>query len=188
MKRFFVVTSLGVLLLAMPGCGFLSQGITYYDSTTYKNLTDLKPEVALLYEGFTLQEFDSVGARGISLKLAQIFEYEKGKGPENRTTFEQIGILRDMIQRHVDDRVQRGPWSAAHRANEVENMSDAFDIAIQTEQLKNKSNYSANVVRETLNEKHTLSPCTFKDRFISCGCENQAAHTRRICRAVPHQS
>ena len=41
-----------LFLLIFIGCARLFGFVSYYDPTTYKNLTELKPEVTKLYESF----------------------------------------------------------------------------------------------------------------------------------------
>ena len=60
---------------------------TYYDATTYKNLTDLKTEVIMLYDSFSKEKIDSIKIDKITLKFAQIYEYEKGKGEKERSWY-----------------------------------------------------------------------------------------------------
>ena len=111
----------------------------YYDPTTYKNLTDLKPEVSALYESFIEEEIDKKTIAAIRLELAQVFEYEKGKGETNHETARQIELIRKMFEAHVQERLKNGKWSEANFQNKKENIEDAFDIAINTERLKNKN-------------------------------------------------
>ena len=68
-----------------------------------------------------------------------MYEYEKGKGEKNTETIEQMKIIKEMFERHVTDRLEKGIWTNAHMMNNVENITDAFDIAIATESLKNKN-------------------------------------------------
>jgi hypothetical protein len=121
------------------GCSILAGAISYYDPTTYKNLTDLKPEVVMLYQSFVQDTTDDDWIRSIRLRLAQMYEYEKGKGQNNEPTYRQIGEIKEMFERHVNDRYDSGPWSTTHADNTIENIKEAFDIAIQTERLKNKN-------------------------------------------------
>jgi hypothetical protein len=125
------------VLLYLSGCASLP-GITYYDPTTYKNLTDLKPEVTALYDIFTGDTLDNDKISAIRLKLAQMYEYEKGKGEKNKETYVQINKIQDMFERHVSDRLKNGKWNSAHANNQKQNISEAFDIAIETEAKKNK--------------------------------------------------
>lgn len=134
-----IVTNLLFLLLYLSGCAHLLGFTTYYDPVTYKNLTDIKPEVMALYETFSGDSVDTIKVSAISLKLAQIYEYENGKGAKNIETTKQIKIIQEMFERHVADRIKNGKWNETHLNNQKQNMAEAFDIAIQTERLKNKN-------------------------------------------------
>lgn len=132
-----------VAMLFVCSCSLIREGITYYDPTTYKNLTDLKPEVMMIYESFGSDNIDSLPTadwvRSIRLRLAQMYEYERGKGPKNKETIEQIDKIRKMFDRHLEERLKEGKWNEEHLLNKQENISEAFDIAIQTERLKNRN-------------------------------------------------
>ena len=132
------VANLLFLLLYLSGCALFGF-VTYYDPTTYKNLTDLKPEVIVLYETFTGDSVDTDKIAAIRLKLAQIYEYENGKGAKNIETTRQIKIIQEIFERHVNDRIKNGKWNETHLNNQKRNIAEAFDIAIQTERLKNKN-------------------------------------------------
>jgi hypothetical protein len=131
--------SLSFLLLLSCGCAHLLGLVTYYDHTTYKNLTDLKPEVIALYDTFSTDSIDMTKIAAIRLKLAQIYEYENGKGAKNAETTKEVKIIQKMFERHVNDRLTEGKWSDAHTNNKKGNIADAFNEAIETEVLKNKN-------------------------------------------------
>jgi hypothetical protein len=135
------ISILNVLLFSiyLSGCAYLFGFITYYDPTTYKNLTDLKPEVVALYNTFSTSTVDTNNIAAIRLKLAQMYEYENGKGTKNVETTKQIKIIQEMFDRHVNDRIKNGKWSEEHLNNNKQNIQDAFDLAIRTERLKNKN-------------------------------------------------
>jgi hypothetical protein len=126
-----------LLLFLLSGCAHFGFP-TYYDPTTYKTLTDLKPEVGMLYNTFK-GPGDPKAIDAVRLKLAQTYEYEKGKGAQNAETTEQIEIISEMFEDHVRDRVKNGQWSEAHLENQKALIAKAFDIAIKTERLKNKN-------------------------------------------------
>jgi hypothetical protein len=126
------------VLLCVSGCASLGF-ITYYDPTTYKNLTDTKSEVLALYGTFSRNSVNQDKIEAIRLKLSQIYEYEKGKGNKNKETYEQIKKIQDMLERHVQDRLSGEKWNETHTNNMKQNIGEAFDIAIQTERLKNKN-------------------------------------------------
>jgi hypothetical protein len=123
----------------MPLRGFSFWSLSYYDPNTFQNLTALKPKVSILYESFTQETIDNQKVDEIRLELAQVYEYERGKGDSNRETATQVRIIREMFIRHVEDREKRGRWSIAFMQNARDNIEDAFDIAIKTERLKNKN-------------------------------------------------
>lgn len=112
---------------------------SYYDPTTYKNLTDLKAETIFLYDTFATDSLDEAKVTAVRLKLAQAYEYEKGKGEKNKETREQLEIIQHMFGQHVSDRVKSGKWTPTHLGNQKTNLAEAFDIAIATERLKNKN-------------------------------------------------
>ena len=128
-----------MVLLLLTGCAGVLGFVTYYDPQTYKNLTELKPEVLSLYDTFTADAIDSSRIAGVRLKLDQVYEYEKGKGKKNEDQARQIKSLQEMFARHVNDRMGAGKWNEAHLNNQKENIAQAFDIAIQTERNKNKN-------------------------------------------------
>ena len=134
--RIFLMSAVAVLLGA---CSLLNSNISYYDATTYKNLTDLKPRVVFLYDTFGGDSVDMQEVRSIRLTMAQMLEYERGKGEKNKLTVDQLKILRDMFEDDVQHRVKNGKWSPAQKQNQIDNISDAFDTAITTERLKNKN-------------------------------------------------
>jgi len=128
------------LFLALSACASFSWVFpTYYDQTTYKNLTDLKAEILFLYDTFASDSIDEAKIAAARLKLAQIYEYEKGKGEKNRETREQLELLQQMFERHIGDRVKGGKWTPAHVGNQKTNLAEAFDLAIATERAKNKN-------------------------------------------------
>lgn len=126
-----------LLTATISGCSALQ--LSYYDPTTFRNLTALKAEVAALYETFTQDSLSAEKIAAIRLKFAQVYEYERGKGESNRETARQVQIIREMFERHVAHRLQQGKWSTAFMENSRQNIQDAFDIAIRTERSKNKN-------------------------------------------------
>jgi hypothetical protein len=128
-----------ILVASIYGCAGIFGGLTYFDPTTYRNLTDLKPEVLSLYDTFTQDSVNATEIAAIRLRLAQVYEYEKGKGEKNAETIEQIDTIRVIFEDHVKDRLAGGKWSQTKLDNNKENIAEAFDIAIQTEWLKNRN-------------------------------------------------
>lgn len=128
-----------LLTVWCTGCVEIFGGITYYDPTTYKNMTDLKPEVLMLYDTYASDSVDMAKVSTVRLKLAQAYEYEKGKGDKNKETYEQISKIQGMFERHMAERMRDGKWNEANLSNKKENIGAAFDTAIRTERLKNKN-------------------------------------------------
>jgi hypothetical protein len=126
-----------VLLAILTGCSILR--LSYYDPTTFRNLTSVKPKVSALYETFVQDAVLEEKLDVVRLELAQIYEYEKGKGESNRETARQVQLIREIFERHVEHRQKQGKWSGAFMQNARQNIEEAFDIAIRTERLKNKN-------------------------------------------------
>jgi hypothetical protein len=127
------------LVLTLSSCASFLGFPSYYDATTYKSLTDLKAEIQFLYDTFATDSLAEAEVTAVRLKLAQVYEYEKGKGEQNKETREQVEIIQQMFGRHMSDRMKNGKWTSAHLANQKTNLAEAFDIAIATERLKNKN-------------------------------------------------
>ena len=137
MKRFHSLATIYLLsLLYLAGCTSVLWSPPSYDSATYKSLTDLKPEVVVLYKTFAGEDLKLEKIEAVRLRLAQIYEYEKGKGEGGIETVRQIEIIQRMFERDVKDRMETGRWGEAHLANQRQGITEAFDIAIQTERLK----------------------------------------------------
>ena len=135
--RSLPISPLLALAAILSGCAAL--GLSPYDPTTYRNLTGLKPKIAMLYETFTRDPVNEEKIGEARLELAQIYEYEKGKGESNKETARQVQLIREMFERQVENRLKQGKWSVTFMQNATENIQDAFDVAIRTERLKNKS-------------------------------------------------
>ncbi len=127
-----------LLTLAVSLSGCSASRLSYYDPTTFHGLTALKPKVVALYDTFTQDPLQEDKLAEIRLELAQIVEYEKGKGESNRETAQQVQKIREIFDRHVENRKQ-GKWSKVFMEEAQQNIGDAFDLAIRTERLKNKN-------------------------------------------------
>jgi hypothetical protein len=138
-NRFYLTLLIFLLLGLCSGCRTGSLDLPFYDPVTYKNLTDLKPEVFELYDTFSNPSADPKTIGSIRLKLSQIYEYENGKGSKNQETLNQITKVRQMFARHVSEKKDGKPWSDVFKADKIENIGKAFDIAIHSETLKNKA-------------------------------------------------
>ena len=135
-KSSVVFTALA-LILTLQSCGLFSP-ISYYDPTTHRNLIEAKVYTMFLYESFMDDSVDYAEIKNIRFKLALAYEYEKGKGEENKETAELVKKIQDMFKKHVDERLKDGKWNEAYYEDKLENIKDAFDTAISAELLKNQ--------------------------------------------------
>jgi len=129
-----------LLLLTLLGCSGIP--ISYYDVTTYTQLTALKAETTLLVESFDTKSVnDNQGAIDkITLNLRKAYEYELGKGEPNSDTIKQLKKIQGLFEDDVKDYKENTPLVLGEKyfreASVV--LGQAFDIAIATENLKNK--------------------------------------------------
>jgi len=127
------------VLPVLTGCESLFHSVTYFDPNTYQALAYTKPIVARLYDSFTEGRVDRQQIEDVRLRLAQMREYEVGKGKANNDMTDQIADIQTMFEKHMPDKIDGARWSAVHRDNVKENILDAFDKAIETEAVKNKN-------------------------------------------------
>ncbi len=138
----FISLLVGMLafVLFTPGCAGIP--ITYYDATTYAQLTSLKAETILLVESFDTKSIreNSDKIEKTTLNFRKAYEYELGKGKPNSDTTKQFKIVMTLFDNDVQDYRDEGPNGLGRRyfreASVV--LGQAFDIAIATENLKNK--------------------------------------------------
>ena len=126
-----------VIIAMVAGCAALNQA--RFDEITYTRLTDLKPEVAHVYESFDEPTVDNDAIEEIELKLEQLLVHEKGKGIDRNA--EMVSIVGRIITIYNDDveaRRKDGPWNQTNIDNSVRIIEIAFDQAIETENLKNR--------------------------------------------------
>ena len=99
------------------------------DLTTYKNLTDLKPEVVMLYETFMQDPPDHEWIWSVRLRLAQAYEYEKGK--EKGETAGLISNIRKALENDLEQRGKAGVWTEAQLSTKIKSIESSFDAAIK---------------------------------------------------------
>ena len=116
--------------------------ITYHDTTTYKNLTDLKAETMMLFETFDTKPYvrNEAALVDLALKFRKAYEYEKGKGQPNSKTMQQFNEIQKLLNADVADyQENRGAkLGPKYFQQAAVVLGQAFDIAIATENLKNK--------------------------------------------------
>jgi len=129
-----------VFLISLFGCAGVP--VSYYDATTYTQLTSLKAETTTLVESFDVKPYAENQAKieATALSLRKAYEYEKGKGNPNSDTALQFTKISDLFSSDVVDYKENAPGTLGKRyfreASGV--LGQAFDIAISTENLKNK--------------------------------------------------
>jgi hypothetical protein len=129
----------GLLAIAMAACAV---PISYYDATTYTQLTSLKAETTALIETFDEKPFarneDKIEATMLNLRKAH--EYEKGKGSPNSDTARQFEKIAKLYSETIGEYKQHGPKALGPKyfREAALVLGQAFDIAIATENSKNK--------------------------------------------------
>ena len=139
--RFAALLTVHVLiLLCLTAC--IGIPISYYDATTYTQLTSLKAETTTLVESFDTKPFVNNQAKieETTLELKKAYEYEKGKGNPNSDTTKQFEIISGLFLEDVKDYKENGPGALGPKyfQQAAVALGQAFDIAIKTENLKNK--------------------------------------------------
>jgi len=128
------------ILVAIAGCTGIP--LSYYDSTTYKNLTNLKVETTMLVASFDSKSVNKNANRieKVTMSLRKAYEYEKGKGKSNSDTMRQFRKIVKLFESDVKDYRENGPKNLGKKyfREAAVVLGQAFDIAISTENLKNK--------------------------------------------------
>jgi hypothetical protein len=129
-----------VIPLILTACSGIP--ISYYDATTYTQLTSLKAEITTLVESFDTKAYQDNQQKieDTRLTLKKAYEYEKGKGEPNSDTTKQFDKITGLFMDDVKDYKDNGPGDlgAKYFQEAATVLGQAFDIAISTENLKNK--------------------------------------------------
>jgi hypothetical protein len=131
-----LVLAAALLGSSLSGCAGVQ--VAKYDEQSYQQVAFVKPEILAVYDTFTVDPINEAKVEAVDLKLAQYHSYEAGKGPANAEMTQQIGHVQELYKKHVAERRRDGPWNATNLANHKETITDACDIAIKTERVKNK--------------------------------------------------
>lgn len=116
--------------------------ISYYDASTYSQLTSLKAETETLVEIFDKKSASENEAKieALTLSLRKAVEYERGKGDPNGDTtlqFEKISTLFKNVIQEARENLP-GKLGTKYFSEAAKVLGQAFDIAIKTENVKNK--------------------------------------------------
>jgi hypothetical protein len=137
--RLLYITST-IFLLGFIACAGVP--ISYYDATTYTQLTSLKAEVTTLVESFDTKPYEEnqIKIEETTLNLRKAYEYEKGKGNPNSDTTKQFDKVNGLFMDDVKDYKENKPGELGVKyfQEAAVILGQAFDIAISTENLKNK--------------------------------------------------
>ncbi|MGA1840101.1 MAG: hypothetical protein ACMUIU_05695 [bacterium] len=129
-----------IFLLNLIACTGIP--ISYYDATTYTQLTSLKAETTMLVESFDTTPYaeNQKKIEETILNLKKAYEYEKGKGNPNSDTTKQFGKIYGLFTDDVKDYKENRPGELGKKyfQEAAKILGQAFDIAISTENLKNK--------------------------------------------------
>lgn len=138
-RRFLTSAVISLVVGSVAAC---TVPISYYDATTYKNLTDLKAEAAILVASFDsiLVSSNKRAMDQLILNFRKAYEYEKGKGRPNSDTMRQFNKIQQLILEDIADYRESGPGGLGPKYfNEAAIvLGQAFDIVIATENLKNR--------------------------------------------------
>ena len=88
-----------------------------------------------LYDAFTTPDLpaaDVAAARDHVGAVVQTAAADRTPGCDEPLI--QATRIKAMFERHVRSRVDRGPWTPAVRDDHKQNMAEAFDIALRTQQ------------------------------------------------------
>ncbi len=158
MKSIRFIISINILI-PISSCVHL---VSYYDSVSYKNLTDLKAEASIFFESCKKEiakgSEDLEIIDGFVLSSAKAYEYEKGK-QLNDDTISQLEIIKNTINEvkarystniydegsnsfskckaNIDDyNPSSGCLTTGYCIAKWKVLEIAFDIAIETEGKK----------------------------------------------------
>jgi hypothetical protein len=124
------------LLLLLQAC---LAAVSRYDPVSYATFTALKAEVATLVETFdsTAAAANAAEIARVRLALRKATEYEKGKGPPNQESVEQLAKV-TMLFDNTTAAYRRGDALGSRFYREQARLLEqAFDIVIATEQARN---------------------------------------------------
>jgi hypothetical protein len=134
--RLYRIYHIALFALLIYGCQYVS----YFDSISYKNLTDLKGEMKVAFQSFSVNgaggEQDLGTLKKFKIESSKGYEYEKGKN-KNDDTIAQWKIIDSLVEETVQRfKSQNNELSAGYCEAKWEILETAFDIAIATENGK----------------------------------------------------
>ncbi len=82
----------------------------------------------MLYETFLQDPPDHQWIWSIRLKLAQAYEFEKGKGNSHK---QRAGLIQSVKEQFEKDQEQKRPWTTEQISTRTKAMEGLFDKAIR---------------------------------------------------------
>lgn len=127
---------LAVALLALAaGCSF---AVSRFDQVTWQSLQDIKRTAPEAYDSFSKTKFDTALPKALRTEVLGALARERAKDEPNKDTARQFEILLEMLDSHIQDRIDTGRWPETHRKNMLGMFIEAVDVLIATEEIKNK--------------------------------------------------
>ena len=120
-------------LLLLTGCCLL--GSPSQDTGTIDTLGDLKSQVEKVYKTFKTDSPNKTQIASVREQFETLQKREDVKSC-NEIQSGQIKKCREMFEGHVKQRDTGAAWTNAHYQNNLENMTAALDLAIDTERNK----------------------------------------------------
>ena len=96
-------------------------------SQIYEKLVELKPEVISLYETFTTDAINEGKIEEIRLGFTHIHAYARERDEINEETCQQIEAILNLFNRHVNERLERGPWNDEQFEHARRSIEEAID-------------------------------------------------------------
>lgn len=122
------------LIFALQACSYLK--VNKQDFVTITALEEIKQDVNVVYATFGADVVDQLTIDVVSGKIETLQKREDARGDENIEVRTQVTLLGNMFKKHVQYRIDKGPYSAVHISNSKENIIDLIDIIISTERAK----------------------------------------------------
>jgi hypothetical protein len=133
------VARAGCLLIALAACAALA-GCCHHDAALVQKLTAAKATLVGdgatpgLYDRFTEPAIPAAEVQAARDQVKDVVDTAvKNQGAFCQEPAKQAKQIRSMFESHVKAREQGGAWSETIRDNRKENIGEAFDIAIETQ-------------------------------------------------------
>lgn len=130
-----LVAPIALLMFVVTGCAALK--VAEYDPYIHTTMTEVKADVAQLYQSFKEETVNQEKIDTVRKKLVMVQDYAKSE-EGNSETNRQLEIVKGAFERHVANRLEHGAWSETHCTNTTELITDMIDHVIKLELTKPK--------------------------------------------------